>query len=69
MTGSFHDAPEQASLPVAEIVWTEAALADLDAIADYIALDNPAAARALVARVFSHAEQLASQPRKRLSPT
>jgi plasmid stabilization system protein ParE len=26
-------------------IWTEPALNDLDAIADYIALDNPAAAR------------------------
>jgi plasmid stabilization system protein ParE len=33
---------------VAEIVWAEPALADLDAIADYIAIENPAAASALV---------------------
>ena len=39
---------------MAEIVWTEPALSDLDAIADYIALDNP---RALVRRVFLHVEQ------------
>ena len=30
---------------MAEIVWTEPALADLDTIADYIAIDNPTAAR------------------------
>jgi addiction module RelE/StbE family toxin len=46
-----------------EVTWTEPALADLDAIADYIALDNPEAARALVQRVFRHVEQLADHPR------
>jgi toxin ParE1/3/4 len=45
-----------------EIVWTEPALRDLDAIADYIALDNPDAARQLVRRVFQHIEQLAQHP-------
>lgn len=43
-----------------EVIWTEPALADLDAIADYIALDNPTAARDLVAQVFSHIDQLES---------
>ena len=47
---------------MAEIIWTEPAVADLDAVADYIALDNPDAARALVARVFARVEQLANQP-------
>ena len=47
---------------MAEIVWTEPALADLDAIADYIALDNPAAAAVLVQRVFAHVEQLEAHP-------
>lgn len=47
---------------MAEIVWTEPALNDLDAIADYIALENPAAASALVRRVFEHIEQLAAHP-------
>jgi len=45
-----------------EVVWTEPALNDLDAIADYIALDNPAAARDLVQRIFKHVEQLANHP-------
>lgn len=45
-----------------EIVWSEPALADLDAIADFIALEDPAAASALVQRVFSHVEQLAAHP-------
>ncbi len=47
---------------MAEIIWTEPALSDLDAIADYIALDNPQAARDLVQRVFDHVGQLAEHP-------
>ena len=47
---------------MAEIIWTEPALSDLDAIADYIALDNPEAAKQLVQRVFRHVEQLANYP-------
>jgi toxin ParE1/3/4 len=47
---------------MAEIVWTEPALTDLDAIADYIALDNPQAARELVQRVFDHVGQLSEHP-------
>jgi addiction module RelE/StbE family toxin len=45
-----------------ELIWTEPALNDLDAIADYIALENPEAARSLVQRVFQHVEQLATHP-------
>jgi len=47
---------------MAEIIWTEPALADLEAIADYIALENPAAAAQLVARIVHHVEQLALFP-------
>lgn len=47
---------------MAEVIWTEPALSDLDAIADYIALDNPRAARDLVQRVFNHIDQLESHP-------
>lgn len=47
---------------MAEIVWTEPALADLDAIADYIALENPIAAGALVKRVMQHVRQLVEHP-------
>jgi plasmid stabilization system protein ParE len=43
---------------MAEINRTDPALADLDRIADYIALDNPTA-RDLVTRVSAHIEQLA----------
>lgn len=45
-----------------EIVWSEPALSDLDAIADYIALENPAAAAELVRRIVGHVEQLANHP-------
>jgi len=47
---------------MAELIGTEPALNDLDTIADYIALDNPEAARDLVRRVFRHVEQLAKYP-------
>lgn len=47
---------------MAEVVWTEPALGDLDAIADYIALDDPVAAQALMHRVFAHVGQLAEHP-------
>ena len=45
-----------------EIIWTEPALQELDAIAEYISLDNPAAASALVDQVFKRAERLADFP-------
>lgn len=41
-----------------EIIWTEPALDDLDAIGDYIAIEAPVAAQRLVRRVFRHVEQL-----------
>ena len=53
---------------MAEIVWTEPALADLDAIADYIALADPRAARLLVQRVFRHIEQLQAHPKSGSKP-
>ena len=47
---------------MAEIVWSEPALSDLDAIADYIAMENTAAAVEFVARVIGHVGQLANHP-------
>ena len=47
---------------MAELIWTEPALQELDAIADYIALDKPLAARGLVERVFAHVAQLEAYP-------
>lgn len=51
-----------------EVVWTEPALSDLDAIADYIALENPDAARELVQRIFQHVGQLAEHPQSGSKP-
>jgi addiction module RelE/StbE family toxin len=47
---------------MAQVIWTEPALSDLDRIADYIAIDNPVAAAALVQRVFEHVQQLKTHP-------
>jgi plasmid stabilization system protein ParE len=48
---------------MAEVIWTEPALADLEAIADYIAVEDPAAAGAFVRRVFAHIGKLQKHPR------
>jgi plasmid stabilization system protein ParE len=53
---------------MATLIWTEPALNDLDAIADYIALDKPDAAKQLVRRVFQHVEQLIKQPESGSKP-
>ncbi|MGH8508881.1 MAG: type II toxin-antitoxin system RelE/ParE family toxin [Gammaproteobacteria bacterium] len=53
---------------MAEVIWTEPALSDLDTIADYIALDNPEAAKLLVQKLFRHAEQLADHPKSGSKP-
>jgi toxin ParE1/3/4 len=47
---------------MARLIWTEPALSDLDAVADYIALDNPAAASHLVERVFRSVDRLERFP-------
>ena len=47
---------------MAQVVWTEPARADLEAIYDYIAIESPAAALALVARIVRHVNQLARHP-------
>lgn len=47
---------------MAEIVWTEPALADLNDIAEYIALENEVAARQLVQTLFSKVERLTNFP-------
>lgn len=53
---------------MAEVIWAEPALSDLDAIADYIALDNPEAAKVLVQNVFQHVGQLADHPKSGSKP-
>lgn len=47
---------------MARLIWTEPAIEDLGQIADYIALDNPEAAKRLVRKVFSKAELLQDFP-------
>ncbi|WIX32218.1 type II toxin-antitoxin system RelE/ParE family toxin [Salinicola sp. JS01] len=47
---------------MAELLWSQPSLQALDEIAEYIALDNPAAARALVARVLRAVERLVEFP-------
>ena len=46
-----------------EVIWTEPALADIDRIADYISLADPAAARSLVQRAFHATDKLAKFPK------
>lgn len=48
---------------MAEVIWAEPALQELDAIAEYIALDNPAAASDLVKAVFDKTERLDNFPK------
>lgn len=47
---------------MAELVWTEPALSDLNEIAEYIALENTPAACELMQRVFSAVERLERHP-------
>ncbi len=54
---------------MAEVVWTAPALQQLDAVAEYIALDNPAAASDLVNAVLNKVERLNAFPQSgRLPP-
>jgi toxin ParE1/3/4 len=53
---------------MAQVIWTEPALNDLDAIADYIAIENPVAAAEVVQRVFGHVEQLEAHPESGTRP-
>jgi toxin ParE1/3/4 len=47
---------------MAQVIWTEPALTDLDKIAQYIAISNLVAAQKLVSRVFDQVERLATHP-------
>ena len=53
---------------MAQIIWTEPALLDLNEIAEYIALDKPDAARHLVQTVFSKTERLEEFPESGRKP-
>ena len=48
---------------MAEIVWTEPALNDLDNIAEYIAVSNLVAAKKLVKEVFAKVDMLEEYPK------
>ena len=47
---------------MAQVIWTDPALSDLNGIAEYIALDKPRAAENLVASVFASVDQLTQFP-------
>ena len=47
---------------MAQVVWSEPARADLEAIAEYVAFENPSAAAALLDRVLRHVDQLSRHP-------
>ena len=53
---------------MAQVIWTEPALSDLDAIAEYIALDKPSAAVNLVQKVFSSTDRLEQFPESGRKP-
>jgi plasmid stabilization system protein ParE len=47
---------------MAQVIWTDPAITDLDAIADYIALENPIAATELIKRILDHIAKLMDFP-------
>lgn len=47
---------------MAEIIWTDPALSDLNDIAEYIAFKNPFAAKQLVKSIFTKVERLKTFP-------
>lgn len=53
---------------MAEIVWTEPAIADLGSIAEYIAVENPPAAKELVAKAIAAVERLEKFPESSRRP-
>ncbi|MGF1708494.1 type II toxin-antitoxin system RelE/ParE family toxin [Enterovibrio baiacu] len=53
---------------MAQIVWTDSALSDLNDIAEYIALENLPAAKILVQTVFDKVERLESFPESGRTP-
>ncbi len=53
---------------MAQIIWTQPALYDLNEIAEYIALDKISAATQLVQKVFSSTERLEQSPKSGRKP-
>ena len=54
---------------MAEIIWSDEALEDINNIAEYIAISNILAAKALVKRIFNKIERLAEHPLSGRIPT
>ena len=54
---------------MAEIIWTNPALEDLNDMAEYIALSNLQSAKKLVAKIFDKVERLESFPGSGKIPT
>ena len=54
---------------MAQIIWTEPAINDLDEIAEYIAISNLSAARRLVQTVFEKVDRLEQHPKSGRKPT
>ena len=53
---------------MAQVIWAEPALTDLDEIAEYIALDKESAAKKLVRQVFAAVERLEQLPESGRKP-
>lgn len=53
---------------MAQVIWTEPALQDLNEIAEFIALDKISAANNLVQKVFSVTERLEKYPKSGRKP-
>jgi toxin ParE1/3/4 len=53
---------------MAEIIWTEPALQELNDIAEYIALDNKSAASKLVKKIFNQVDRLKKFPKSGRTP-
>ena len=53
---------------MAQIIWAEPALIDLDEIAEYIALDKPSAAKKLVMVIFTSVKRLKQFPKSGKCP-
>jgi toxin ParE1/3/4 len=54
---------------MAQLIWTEPALLDLNEVAEYIALDDPAAASKVVQTVFDRVERLSIYPNSGKRPS
>lgn len=54
---------------MAQLIWTEPALVDLDEIAEYIALDDPVAASRFVQKIFDRLDRLKTYPKSGKIPS